>query len=631
MRGGLGRDVSALSGLLKINGGSVTTITDNSANWDLYAQWSGAATGLNAATGRTSLGLGSAALLNSENPIANDGNLPTGAAVIAYATAIFANQANWNTAYTDRLKWDGGSTGLVAATGRTSLGLGNAATRAAEDTLTNGENLPDGAAITAYVTGLGYITDGNTGWDNSYGFITDGNTGWDNIYNFITTAAFDTSAELAAILTDETGTAGSVVFSADPRFTGRIGVEQSAPRVEVDVNGNLFANNIIAQASATNNGSISLHQSTNVNTGYIQWRKGDNASALDAGTRLGYMGYDATNILLALENGANFVVTGGNFGVGIIPETKVHIAQDGTLGDGQTSQFRISGYTDPYIRVMMGVDTASEFGWIQATKVYSAFKPLILQPLGSNVGVGTSAPPSVLGVSGAITASNMIVSNGAGGGFQFNDRSGGVNKNWGWYANIGSAYLYNYLTGYNALTIDTNNSAKITAIIAGVGLEIADIGASSGGSARILEQRSGTEAYLQISQGNASSDQLVLKSDGTIWMNHGGNLAYGVQQYFASSALPNNPHKISSAHSSSSGAANNLLFSINNGASGNYTNTLNLTGEGRIGVNLSDLPDYTIEAGGDIRANGSLRAQELILDVTSVHPSTAGAIRIYMP
>lgn len=30
---------------------------------------------------------------------------------------------NWDTAYTDRLKWDGGSTGLVAATGRTSLGL----------------------------------------------------------------------------------------------------------------------------------------------------------------------------------------------------------------------------------------------------------------------------------------------------------------------------------------------------------------------------------------------------------------------------------------------------------------------------------------------------------------------------
>jgi hypothetical protein len=39
-----------------------------------------------------------------------------------WTTSIVNNSANWNTAYTDRLKWDGGSTGLVAATGRTSLG-----------------------------------------------------------------------------------------------------------------------------------------------------------------------------------------------------------------------------------------------------------------------------------------------------------------------------------------------------------------------------------------------------------------------------------------------------------------------------------------------------------------------------
>jgi len=33
------------------------------------------------------------------------------------------NASNWNTAYDDRLKWDGNSTGLTASTGRTSLGL----------------------------------------------------------------------------------------------------------------------------------------------------------------------------------------------------------------------------------------------------------------------------------------------------------------------------------------------------------------------------------------------------------------------------------------------------------------------------------------------------------------------------
>jgi hypothetical protein len=41
----------------------------------------------------------------------------------AWDTSIVNNSANWNTAYTDRMKWDGGATGLVAATGRASLGL----------------------------------------------------------------------------------------------------------------------------------------------------------------------------------------------------------------------------------------------------------------------------------------------------------------------------------------------------------------------------------------------------------------------------------------------------------------------------------------------------------------------------
>ena len=40
----------------------------------------------------------------------------------AWGTSITNNSTNWNTAYSDRLKWDGGSTDLVAATGRTSLG-----------------------------------------------------------------------------------------------------------------------------------------------------------------------------------------------------------------------------------------------------------------------------------------------------------------------------------------------------------------------------------------------------------------------------------------------------------------------------------------------------------------------------
>ena len=39
-----------------------------------------------------------------------------------WSTSITNNSTNWNTAYTDRLKWDGGATGLSPSTGRTSLG-----------------------------------------------------------------------------------------------------------------------------------------------------------------------------------------------------------------------------------------------------------------------------------------------------------------------------------------------------------------------------------------------------------------------------------------------------------------------------------------------------------------------------
>jgi hypothetical protein len=40
----------------------------------------------------------------------------------AWGTSITDNSSNWNSAFTQRLQWDGGSTNLVAATGRTSLG-----------------------------------------------------------------------------------------------------------------------------------------------------------------------------------------------------------------------------------------------------------------------------------------------------------------------------------------------------------------------------------------------------------------------------------------------------------------------------------------------------------------------------
>jgi hypothetical protein len=55
------------------------------------------------------------------NPVYPDAGIALSTGT-TWASSIPNNSTNWNTAFTDRLKWDGGSTGLVAATGRTSLG-----------------------------------------------------------------------------------------------------------------------------------------------------------------------------------------------------------------------------------------------------------------------------------------------------------------------------------------------------------------------------------------------------------------------------------------------------------------------------------------------------------------------------
>jgi len=66
-------------------------------------------------------GIGSVGSAQAGNPVYPEAGiaLSTGS---TWASSITNNSSNWNTAFTDRLKWDGGITGLVASTGRTSLG-----------------------------------------------------------------------------------------------------------------------------------------------------------------------------------------------------------------------------------------------------------------------------------------------------------------------------------------------------------------------------------------------------------------------------------------------------------------------------------------------------------------------------
>ncbi|MFA5773624.1 MAG: helix-turn-helix domain-containing protein, partial [Candidatus Paceibacterota bacterium] len=90
----------------------------------------------------------------------------------AWGASITNNSANWNTAYSQTRQWDGGSTGLVVATGRTSLGLGSAALNNTGDFATATHNH---TGVYAPVLGVddNYVTDaqiillGNTSGTNT--------------------------------------------------------------------------------------------------------------------------------------------------------------------------------------------------------------------------------------------------------------------------------------------------------------------------------------------------------------------------------------------------------------------------------------------------------------------------------
>lgn len=96
----------------------------------------------------------------SGSPITTSGSF-----VVSYASGYslptISGQANWDTAYSERLRWDGSSTGLNAATARTSLELGTAATTDATAYATAAQGaLADTAVQPATLSGYVTTSDG---------------------------------------------------------------------------------------------------------------------------------------------------------------------------------------------------------------------------------------------------------------------------------------------------------------------------------------------------------------------------------------------------------------------------------------------------------------------------------------
>jgi hypothetical protein len=105
-------------------GAGATSFITAPVTTNSFLKWDGAAFTWDTAGAGTVTSVGMTVptgLSVSGSPVTSSGTLAV-TFTAGYSIPTTASQSNWDTAYTDRLKWDGGSTGLNASTGRTSLG-----------------------------------------------------------------------------------------------------------------------------------------------------------------------------------------------------------------------------------------------------------------------------------------------------------------------------------------------------------------------------------------------------------------------------------------------------------------------------------------------------------------------------
>src|SRR6185369_15223527 len=90
----------------------------------------------------------------------------------------------------------------------------------------------------------------------------------------------------------------------------------------------------------------------------------------------------------------------GNVGIGTAsPSAPLHV-NSASAAFTSIGQILITDTANTNRNLRFGYDSALEAGWIQASKIGTNFEPLLLNPNGANVGIGTTAPTDLLSVNG---------------------------------------------------------------------------------------------------------------------------------------------------------------------------------------------------------------------------------------
>ena len=148
-----------------------------------------------------------------------------------------------------------------------------------------------------------------------------------------------------------------------------------------------------------------------------------------------------------------------NVGIGTAsPITKLNISGS-SLPSGELGTLVVTGNTTAK-RLTIGVDSSSTmYSWMQSVESGVGFRDLALQPLGGNVGIGTTSPSSKLTVGGNPPVAGAIAAVGANSGISL-ALSDNVNSSL-YVRNIAGGSLIGTDAG-NALRFATNGNTDAT-------------------------------------------------------------------------------------------------------------------------------------------------------------------------
>jgi len=188
---------------------------------------------------------------------------------------------------------------------------------------------------------------------------------------------------------------------------GNVGISTTAPLARLDVNGTISASDAIQVGDSSLGCSSGIPGAIRYNTGSLQYCNGASWTSLSSSTTGSGLGdriiSGTTSVIANQGTSITFTTAGiqravvgtnGNFGIGTAsPDMKLHIASDAApSGEHNGTQVRISGGTNPLLRLNMGINTSDSYAFVNATNAGNGALPFVVNPQGGSVGIGTTTP-----------------------------------------------------------------------------------------------------------------------------------------------------------------------------------------------------------------------------------------------